>query len=74
MGWQPDPGSPAYRVLVSAVAALERLGYPCDTAHLLPYARLAVELAVHDLDVIEEYESAMARVEAAVALNSSAYE
>ncbi|MDH2391406.1 MerR family transcriptional regulator [Streptomyces sp. HNM0663] len=60
--------SPAYRMLVAAVAALHRLGYPCDTAHLLPYARSAGQLAVADLDLVEEYEREEEQVEAAVAL------
>lgn len=60
--------SPAYRMLVSAVAALARLGYPCDAAHLTPYAESAARLAVHDLDVIEEHDDPLSRVEAAVAL------
>jgi DNA-binding transcriptional MerR regulator len=60
--------SPAYRTLVASVAALARLGYPCDAAHLAPYARAAAEVAVHDLDVIEEYEQPAEQVEAAVAL------
>ncbi|MBL1092904.1 MULTISPECIES: MerR family transcriptional regulator [Streptomyces] len=60
--------SGAFHMLVAAVAALHRLGYPCDTAHLLPYARQAAELAVADLDLVEEYETPAEQVEAAVAL------
>jgi DNA-binding transcriptional MerR regulator len=70
-GFGRDTGelSPAHRMLVSAVAALARLGYPYDIAHLLPYAHLADRLAAHDLDAIEQYGGTrLERVEAAVAL------
>ncbi|MFG2136223.1 MerR family transcriptional regulator [Streptomyces sp. NPDC048650] len=59
--------SPAFGMLVSAIAALRRLGYACDTAHLLPYARQAEQLAVVDLDLVEEFERPEEQVEAAVA-------
>ncbi|MFE2430800.1 MerR family transcriptional regulator [Streptomyces sp. NPDC059373] len=60
--------SPAYRMLVSAVATLTRLGYPCDVAHLTPYAHISARLAVHDLDLLEEYATPLEKVEAAVML------
>jgi len=60
--------SPAYRMLVEAIASLARLGYPHDTGHLLPYARLASELAVHELDVVEAYDTPSEQIEASVAL------
>lgn len=60
--------SPAYRMLVEAIASLARLGYPHDTGHLLPYARLASELAVHELDVVETYDTPTEQIEASVAL------
>ncbi|MFF3688928.1 MerR family transcriptional regulator [Streptomyces sp. NPDC002187] len=59
--------SPAYRMLVEAIASMDRLGYPCDVAELLPYARSAAELAVADLDLIERYEREEEQLEAAVA-------
>ncbi|MGW1201112.1 MerR family transcriptional regulator [Streptomyces sp. NPDC002536] len=70
LGWHVmhDEPSPALATLVASVAALVRLGYPCDTAHLLPYGRLAAELAVADLDVVEEQPTAAGQIEAAVAL------
>ncbi|MEV4925318.1 MerR family transcriptional regulator [Streptomyces roseoverticillatus] len=72
VGWRHDQElgelSPAYRTLVAAVAALRRLGYPCGVAHLLPYARLAGQLAVTDLDLIEEQPTKAGQIEAAVAL------
>ncbi|MFF1556242.1 MerR family transcriptional regulator [Streptomyces sp. NPDC058279] len=70
LGWNSMPGepAPALGTLVASVAALVRLGYPCDTAHLLPYGRIAAELAVVDLDVVEEQPTAAGQIEAAVAL------
>lgn len=62
-----DP-SPAYGMLVEAIASLARLGYPHDTEHLLPYARLVSELAVHELDVVETYDTPGEQIEASVAL------
>ncbi|MGW7755379.1 MerR family transcriptional regulator [Streptomyces violaceusniger] len=60
--------SPAYRMLVTAIASLDRLGYPHDTEHLLVHARLAGELAVADLDLVETYDTPPERIEAVVAL------
>ncbi|MFJ9413292.1 MerR family DNA-binding transcriptional regulator [Streptomyces sp. NPDC101227] len=59
---------PAHRRLVESVAALARLGYPCDTEQLLPYGRLAAQLAVTDLDMVEEQPTPTGQIEAAVAL------
>ncbi|WP_431041975.1 MerR family transcriptional regulator [Streptomyces sp. P1-3] len=60
--------SPAYGMLIAAVASLARLGYPHETDHLLLHARLASELSVADLDLVETYETPSERIEAAVAL------
>ncbi|WP_055698145.1 MULTISPECIES: MerR family transcriptional regulator [Streptomyces] len=60
--------SPAYRMLVTAVAALSRLGYPCAVEDLAPYAHAGRQLAVSDLDLIERYASQDRQLEAAVAL------
>ncbi|MGF1428381.1 MerR family transcriptional regulator [Kitasatospora sp. LaBMicrA B282] len=70
LGWPcvQDEPSPALGTLVASVAALVRLGYPCDTAHLLPYGRLAADLAVFDLDTVQEQPTADGQIEAAVAL------
>jgi DNA-binding transcriptional MerR regulator len=74
LGWAygPEPGkpdAPAYGMLVTAVAALERLGYPCEVDDLEPYARALARLAVNDLDLVERYGGAPdEQVEAAVAL------
>ncbi|MEU7259285.1 MerR family transcriptional regulator [Streptomyces rimosus] len=72
LGWryglETGPASPAYGMLVNALAALARLGYPHAVENVLPYARIAGELAVADLDLVEEYETPAEQVEAAVAL------
>ncbi|MEU5899264.1 MerR family transcriptional regulator [Streptomyces venezuelae] len=72
LGWQNareyGADSPAYRMLVTAVGTLARLGYPCGVADLAPYAHAGRQLAVADLDLIERYESPDEQLEAAVAL------
>ncbi|MEU2110469.1 MerR family transcriptional regulator [Streptomyces sp. NPDC019507] len=72
LGWtfgaEVGAQSPAYRMVVSGIATMIRLGYPCDVGQLLPYARSAAELAVADLDLVEGYEPGEEQVEAAVAL------
>ncbi|MFJ7967650.1 MerR family transcriptional regulator [Streptomyces sp. NPDC096324] len=72
LGWSCEPGTdllnPAHRRLIDSVAALDRLGYPCDTESLLPYGRLAAQLAVTDLDLVEEQATPSEQIEAAVAL------
>ncbi|MFE7774720.1 MerR family transcriptional regulator [Streptomyces sp. NPDC057445] len=71
LGWdfgrETGTESPAYRMLIASIATMDRLGYPCDVAELLPYARSAGELAVNDLDLVERYEAEEEQVEAAVA-------
>jgi DNA-binding transcriptional MerR regulator len=74
LGWKYGGASggkltaPAYGMLVSAIAALSRLGYPCAVVNLEPYARAMERIAVTDLDLVESYESPDEQVEAAVAL------
>ncbi|MBB1245405.1 MerR family transcriptional regulator [Streptomyces durbertensis] len=68
LGWHARPSYPAAESLVTAVATLRRLDYPCDVASLLPYGRLATELAVSDLDMISAIEAPVTQLEAAVAL------
>ncbi|MBZ4323314.1 MerR family transcriptional regulator [Streptomyces huiliensis] len=72
LGWDPEraeiAASPAYRTLLDSVAALARLGYPCGTETLLPYGRVAAEIAVTDLDLVLAEPTADGQVEAAVAL------
>ncbi|MEV7195147.1 MerR family transcriptional regulator [Streptomyces sp. NPDC093510] len=72
LGWETaaeyGAESPAYRMLVTAVAALTRLGYPCSVDDLAPYARAGGQLAATDLDLIERFDSSDEQLEAAVAL------
>ncbi|MET9733921.1 MerR family transcriptional regulator [Streptomyces sp. NPDC006458] len=71
VGWESarkiGPLSPVHRSLVALVAALVRLGYPCDAQLMAPYAELMHEAARRDLDRTESYESDTERVEMAVA-------
>jgi DNA-binding transcriptional MerR regulator len=73
LGWGYAPASgapaaPAYWMLVTAIAALSRLGYPCSTGDLEPYGRAMERMAVTDLDLVERYQTPEEQVEAAVAL------
>ncbi|TDC79758.1 MerR family transcriptional regulator [Streptomyces hainanensis] len=68
LGWRVVPENPAHVSLVSSLAALLRLGYPCEVSQLLPYGRLAAELAAHEVALVEEFEAPTTQLEAAVAL------
>jgi DNA-binding transcriptional MerR regulator len=70
LGWcyGRTPAAPAYGMLVTAIAALSRLGYPCAAEDLEPYARAAERIAVSDLDLVERYGTPDEQMEAAVAL------
>ncbi|MFB6941741.1 MerR family transcriptional regulator [Streptomyces sp. NPDC060286] len=59
--------SPAHRALVSSVAALIRLGYPCDVEYLTGQARLMHQVAVQELDMMETHPTEAEQVETAVA-------
>ncbi|MCX4697688.1 MerR family transcriptional regulator [Streptomyces sp. NBC_01373] len=62
------PAAPAYGMLVTAIATLSRLGYPCSVRDLEPYGRAVERMAVTDLDLVERYGAPEEQVEAAVAL------
>ncbi|MEV1011596.1 MerR family transcriptional regulator [Streptomyces sp. NPDC049881] len=68
LGWRVVPDNPAHQGLVAALATLLRLGYPCDLGQLLPYGRLAGELAGHEVALIEDFDAPTTQLEAAVAL------
>ncbi len=73
LGWSygracEAPPAPAYGMLVTAIAALHRLGYPCSAEDLEPYGRALELLAVTDLDLVERYRTPEEQVEVAVAL------
>ncbi|KDN87640.1 transcriptional regulator [Kitasatospora cheerisanensis KCTC 2395] len=59
--------SPAHRSLVSALATLDRLGYPFDADDLLPYAHSMEQAAAYDLDRMELLPTAREQAEYAVA-------
>ncbi|WP_406455245.1 MerR family transcriptional regulator [Streptomyces sp. NBC_00876] len=59
--------SPVHRSLVASLAALIRLGYPCEGDYLADHARLMHQVAVRDLDMMETYPSQSEQVEMAVA-------
>jgi DNA-binding transcriptional MerR regulator len=59
--------SPVHRSLVTAVAALIRLGYPWDAELMAPYAELMRQVAQRDLDFLETHGSEEEKVETAVA-------
>ncbi|GAA4780433.1 MULTISPECIES: MerR family transcriptional regulator [Streptomyces] len=59
--------SPVHRALVTAIATLNRLGFPLSLDELVPYARHMGEVAAHDLDLLETRPPGSEQVEAAVA-------
>ncbi|NLU75028.1 MerR family transcriptional regulator [Streptomyces sp. HNM0575] len=71
LGWsfsyEAGAASPAYRMLIGAIAALRRLGYPSAMEHLLPYARAAGQAAEADVELIAGYDDPEQQIEAAVA-------
>ncbi|MEU0085670.1 MerR family transcriptional regulator [Streptomyces sp. NPDC006274] len=58
--------SPVYRALVTSLATLSGLGYPLSAAELLPYARRMEQIAVHDMDRLEDVPEGAEQVETAV--------
>jgi DNA-binding transcriptional MerR regulator len=71
LGWETArelaPLSPVHRSLVTAVAALIRLGYAWDAELMTPYAELMRQVAQRDLDFLETHGSEEEKVETAVA-------
>lgn len=69
LGWEAEPTTPPHRMLVSSLAALLRLGYPCEPRRLLAYGRAAEEIAEVDIGLMAEgFEPGTTQLEAAVAL------
>ncbi|MFE5817199.1 MerR family transcriptional regulator [Streptomyces sp. NPDC056479] len=70
LGWenakQLTTVSPAYRSLVTAVAAFRRLGYDWGAEQIAPYAELMHRTAVLDLDSMEAHPSEAEQIEFAV--------
>lgn len=71
LGWETSRElaglSPVHRSLVSAVAALIRLGYARDAEQMAAYAELMHQVARRDLDFLETHGSEGEKVEVAVA-------
>ncbi|MFJ8077865.1 MerR family transcriptional regulator [Streptomyces sp. NPDC096176] len=59
--------SPVYRSLVTSIATLNRLGYVVPIPELLLYARQMEQIAVYEMDQLEELPEGTAQVETAVA-------
>ncbi|GGW58121.1 MerR family transcriptional regulator [Streptomyces xantholiticus] len=59
--------SPVYRSLITSIATLNGLGYTVSAAELLPYARQMEQIAIHDMDQLENLPEGTEQVEAAVA-------
>ncbi|RBM04982.1 MerR family transcriptional regulator [Streptomyces sp. PT12] len=68
LGWRVVPENPAHQALVAALAALARLGYPASVDDVMPYGRVAADIAGHELTVIDRFEASTTQLEAAVAL------
>ncbi|HEY5837059.1 MerR family transcriptional regulator [Streptomyces sp.] len=68
MGWQVHPSSTAPRTLSEALTSLQELGIDLDWQTLLPYARLADQIAEVDLDQLGDSEDPLELAERAVLL------
>ncbi len=66
MGWDVSPGNPATRTLAEVLTALDHLGAGVDWRSLLPYARLADDMAELDLRQLDGKGDPLAQAEKAV--------
>ncbi|GGR55891.1 MerR family transcriptional regulator [Streptomyces roseolus] len=66
MGWDVSPGNPATRTVAEVLAALDHLGAGIDWRSLLPYARLADDMAELDLRQLDGKGDPLAQAERAV--------
>ncbi|MFD6245631.1 MerR family transcriptional regulator [Streptomyces roseolus] len=66
MGWDVSPGNPATRTVAEVLAALDHLGAGIDWRSLLPYARLADDMAELDLRQLDGEGDPLAQAERAV--------
>ncbi|MEU9851988.1 MerR family transcriptional regulator [Streptomyces sp. NPDC047974] len=66
MGWDVSPGNPATRTLAEVLTALDHLGTDVDWRTLLPYARLADDMAELDLRQLDGGGDPLAQAERAV--------
>ncbi|WP_435133954.1 MerR family transcriptional regulator [Actinacidiphila sp. bgisy144] len=68
MGWEISPYSPAQGVVAETLETMRSLGADYSWRSLLPYARIAEETAVLDLDQLDEEDDLLERAERAVLL------
>nr|WP_211469515.1 MerR family transcriptional regulator [Actinocrinis puniceicyclus] len=68
MGWQISEYAPARRVIAETLESLRSLGADFDWRTLIPYAQLARQTAVLDLDQLRDTDDLVERAERAVLL------
>ena len=68
MGWHISESAPARRVIAETLESLRSLGADCTWRTLIPYAELARQTAVLDLDQLKDTEDSVERAERAVLL------
>lgn len=68
MGWQISERAPARRVIAETLESLRSLGTDYTWRTLIPYAELAQQTAVLDLDQLKDADDAVERAERAVLL------
>ena len=68
MGWQVSEYAPARRVIAETLESLRSLDADCTWRTLLPYAELAQQTAVLDLDQLKDTDDSVTRAERAVLL------
>ncbi|WP_042379414.1 MerR family transcriptional regulator [Streptacidiphilus melanogenes] len=68
MGWQVSAHAPARRVIAETLESLRSLGADYSWRTLLPYAELARQTAVLDLDQLEDTDDSVEQAERALLL------
>ncbi|BBB00141.1 putative MerR family transcriptional regulator [Actinacidiphila reveromycinica] len=68
MGWEISPHSAAQSVIAETLETMRSLGADYGWRSLVPYARIAEETAVLDLDQLKEEEDLLERAERAILL------
>ena len=68
LGWQISPRSPARKVLTETLQTMRSLGADYDWRSLIPYAELAQQTAVLDLDQLADANDPLEQAERAILL------
>jgi DNA-binding transcriptional MerR regulator len=68
MGWRISPRSPARKVLTQTLQTMRSLGADYDWRSLIPYAELAQQTAVLDLDQLDDCNDPLEQAERAILL------